>query len=414
MTHSRAPRNRPQRQTVVDASNSGTVKTHRYDSGVQVLWSETASTSELCQSLVEQTRIADIALAIIWFSPTRHAATDIVSTLAQRVPELAFCGCSTSGELTPDGMQEYGFVITLLPARWFTVHTTVMEDIATQGMENIAKISADARTRFMLSLDALDDSHSLFAMNLIDGLSYSEERITVAIDRGLGGIPLIGGSAGDDLQFEATWQISNQCVLQKAAVLTLIHCRLPCQIFTNNNFVPTEHKLVVTEANPELRRVSEFNAEPAAVAYANAIGKSIDELDAGSFASYSVIVRFGGRYYCRSIQRLNEDMSLTFFCAIDNGLVLTVARSEGMVASSRRAIEAIETEIGPIDIIIGFDCISRKLDARNRQTTHRIASLYREKNFVGFNAYGEQHNSLHDNQTITGVAIGTPVTPTEN
>ena len=89
--------------------------------------------------------------------------------------------------------------------------------------------------------------------------------------------------------------------------------------------------------------------------------------------------------------------------------MLTVARSEGMVASSRKAIEEVEAEIGPIDLMVGFDCISRKLDARNRQTTHRISSLYREKCFVGFNAYGEQLNSLHDNQTITGFAIGVPV-----
>lgn len=394
----------------MDLSIPESVRSRRYASGIQVLWSETANTAELCQSLASKTRAGDVALAIIWFSPTRHSAVDIVSTLAELTPDLDFCGCSTSGELTPDGMQEHGFIATLLPTRWFTVSTTVMEDVASMGMETVAKLTADARTRFMLKLDPSADNHSLFAMNLIDGLSYSEERVTVAIDRGLDGIPLIGGSSGDDMQFTATWQISNQRAMQNAAVLTLIQCRLPCRIFTNNNFVPTEHKLVVTEADPDLRRVSEFNAEPAAIAYANAIGMSIDELDAGSFASYSVIVRFGGRYYCRSIQRLNEDKSLTFFCAIDNGLVLTVARSEGMVASSRRAIEVIEEEIGPIDLIFGFDCISRKLDARNRQTTHRITSLYREKNFVGFNAYGEQHNSLHDNQTITGVAIGVPET----
>ena len=133
-----------------------------------------------------------------------------------------------------------------------------------------------------------------------------------------------------------------------------------------------------------------------------------EDLDASSFASYSVIVQFGGQHYCRSIQQLNEDQSLTFFCAIDNGLVLTVARSEGMVASSRAAIEKLEEQIGQIDIMFGFDCIYRKLDARHRQTTHRIASLYREKNFVGFNTYGEQFNSMHINQTFTGIAIGAP------
>lgn len=383
----------------------------RRASGIRLLWSPTADTASLCRSLEEHAGSDSVALAIIWFSPTRHDAREIVRTLKRRCAGLPFCGCSTSGELTPDGMQEHGFVALLLPSRWFSVSTLVLDRVASISMETVASLTNEARQQFLQTLPADHASDGLFAMNLIDGLSYSEERITVAIDRGLDGIPLIGASAGDDLQFLATWQITNERAMRDAAVLSFVHCRLPCRIFTNNNFVPTEHKLVVTEADPDLRRVSEFNAEPAAVAYANAIGMSTEELNAGNFASYSVIVRFGGRYYCRSIQRLNDDLSLTFFCAIDNGLVLTVARSEGMVASSRKAIESIEAELGTIDLIFGFDCISRKLDAHNRRTTHRITELYREKHLVGFNAYGEQHNSLHDNQTITGVIIGPPPIP---
>lgn len=305
-------------------------------------------------------------------------------------------------------MQDDGFIAILLPKRWFSVMTVVMDDVANLGMESIARRTSKMRTLFLDQLGNPADKTGLFALNLIDGLSYSEEPVTVAIDRGLDGIPLIGGSAGDNLRFNKTWQISNKQVCNQAAVLILFSCSLPCKIYTNNNFVPTDHKLVVTEADPDMRRVSELNAEPAATAYANAIGMDPADLDAGSFASYSVIVRFGGNHYCRSIQQLNDDQSMTFFCAIDNGLVLTMARSEGMVASSREAIEELEDTIGDIDVMFGFDCVYRKLDAQHRQTTHRITALYKEKRFVGFNTYGEQYNSMHVNQTFTGVAIGMP------
>lgn len=394
----------------MNSSTTDPVSLNRYASGIQVLWSQTATSEELCKSLGKLAEEQDNTLAIIWFSVTRYAPEQLVSDLQQFAPALDYCGCSTSGEVTPDGMQDHGFIAILLPARWFVARSMVMPNVAHLGMENIAEITARHRSQFMASLPPTDDTHTQFAFLLIDGLSYSEETVTVAIDRGLEGIPLIGGSAGDDLQFERTWQICDQQALTGAAVLTLMDCKLPCRLFTNNNFVPTEHKLVVTEADPDLRRVSEFNAEPAASAYADAIGMKHEELDSGSFASYSVIVRFGGEYYCRSIQQLNEDMSLTFFCAIDNGLVMTVARSEGMVASSRQAIDELEQSMGPIDIIFGFDCIYRKLDALHRETTHRIAELYREKNFVGFNTYGEQYNSMHINQTFTGIAIGLPMT----
>jgi len=392
----------------LDPSASSRISRKQYASGAQVLWSETADTQELCKSLAEQSADNSVALAIIWFSATRHRASDITALMAELAPQLSYCGCSTSGEVTPSGMQDHGFLCVLLPRRWFRVHTLLMDDVSTLGMETIARMTSEARTEFMATFDTAPDKSGLFALNLIDGLSYSEETVAVAIDRGLDGIPLIGGSAGDDLHFETTWQICTGQVCTDAAILTLVHCKLPCQVYSNNNFVPTEHKLVVTEADPDLRRVMEFNAEPAVIAYANAIGMDPNELDSGSFASHSVIVRFGGQHYCRSIQQINDDQSLTFFCAIDNGLVLTVARSEGMVASSREAIEDIEADIGAIDLMIGFDCIYRKLDAQHRQTTHRIAALYQEKNFVGFNTYGEQFNSLHINQTFTGIAIGMP------
>ncbi len=386
-------------------SNPEAIQSRDYASGIRVVWSEAGDTKPFCKAMASHASEQEWALGLIWFSATRHNAQTLSETLHQLAPQFTFCGCSTSGEITPDGLQESGVVALLLPVKWFTVSICTLPDVSILGMESIARLASETRVDFLQSLDTDDP---VFALNMIDGLTYSEELVTVALDRGLDGIPLIGGSAGDDLHFERTWQIHNGLTYTGAAVVALIQCRLPCQTFTNNNFVPTDYKLVVTEADPEQRKVIEFNAQPAARAYAEAIGSTVDELDTGSFASHSVVVKSGGKYYCRSIQKLNEDESLTFFCAIDHGLVLTVARSEGIVASSHAAIDLIEEAIGPIDMLFGFDCIYRKLDVQHRQTSHRIASLYQDTNFIGFNTYGEQYNSMHINQTFTGIAIGTP------
>jgi len=40
--------------------------------------------------------------------------------------------------------------------------------------------------------------------------------------------------------------------------------------------------------------------------------------------AYVVIVKIGGEYYCRSISRVEPDGSMTFFCAIGEGVVLTL------------------------------------------------------------------------------------------
>ena len=73
----------------------------------------------------------------------------------------------------------------------------------------------------------------------------------------------------------------------------------------------------VTEADIEHRIVKELNAEPAALEYSRAVGLSESNLELFSFAAHPVLVRVGGAYYARSIQRTNPDGSLQFFCAIE-------------------------------------------------------------------------------------------------
>jgi len=152
--------------------------------------------------------------------------------------------------------------------------------------------------------------------------------------------------------------------------------------------------------------VFELNAEPAALEYANAVGVEPRSLAPMSFAAHPVIVRVGGDYYCRSIQRVNPDNSLSFFCAIDDGVVLTVAEPKDMVKSMAAELERLDAAIGGVDLVLGFECVLRRLDAENRQVKHMISDLYRRYNVAGFHTYGEQFNAMHLNQTFTGVAIG--------
>jgi hypothetical protein len=77
-----------------------------------------------------------------------------------------------------------------------------------------------------------------------------------------------------------------------------------------------------------------------------------------------------------------------------------------MVEATRAALEDAERKVGGIDMILGFDCVLRRLDARNRQVYREISELYRTKKVIGFGTYGEQYRSMHLNQTFTGIAFG--------
>jgi hypothetical protein len=118
------------------------------------------------------------------------------------------------------------------------------------------------------------------------------------------------------------------------------------------------------------------------------------------------MLRFGGEYYVRSIQRVNKDGSLTFFCAIDEGLVLRVAEGEHIVKNLEDAFDCIHEEIPNIKLTIGFDCILRLLEVKEKGLKKDIDRIFKKNFVIGFNTYGEQFGSVHVNQTFTGIVLG--------
>jgi hypothetical protein len=103
---------------------------------------------------------------------------------------------------------------------------------------------------------------------------------------------------------------------------------------------------------------------------------------------------------------VNEDESLTFFCAIDEGIVLTVAEGLDIVENLREALAEARRQVGEPRLIIGCDCVLRRLEIERKALDAEVSGLLAANRVVGFSTYGEQFNAMHVNQTFTGVAIG--------
>lgn len=342
---------------------------------------------------------------IIAFFSVEHHPQQLVADLNDAFPGIPISGCSTAGEFGPLGMMQGGIVLIGFPAHGFRVLSEVVPDATAPGLEQATEIAR--RLKFQSSdRTSGGGMGQSFALILTDGLANQEEALTAAVHWGLDEVELIGGSAGDGLAFRKTALVHNGQIVRASALLFLIESAYPFRVFKTQNFEPTPIKLVVTAANTENRIVYELNAEPAAREYAAAIGLMPDELGPFSFASYPLVVKIGGDYYCRSIRNMNPDGSLSFFCAIDEGLVFTVARPRDMVKSTLDTLNRVDTELGGTDLIIGFDCILRRLDAESRQVRHSVDEIYRRFGVTGFHTYGEQYNAMHLNQTLTGIAFG--------
>lgn len=376
-----------------------------YGCGLSVLATEQPDTEAFARAVRQEADAIEAGFALFFFSQALVSARDLSDSLARHAPTLAYAGCSTAGEITPAGLEEGQMLAMLFPSRSFAAVSAMVKDLSTSGMDGIAG-QVGALRRGLQTRTGRPNSGSVFALCLIDGLSYAEEAVTSAIHWGLDDIPMIGGSAGDDLKFETTTLISNGDVASDCAIVILVSTDIPFHVFKTENFVPTDEKLVVTSSDPDRRIVHEFNAAGAAEEFALAVGIAPDALTPLSFASHPVVVKVGGEYYCRSIQKLNPDGSLSFFCAVDDGIVLSIAQPTSMVDTTTTALSDAGDKVGGIDVVLGFDCVLRRLDARNRQVFREMSELYRSNNVIGFGTYGEQYRSMHLNQTFTGIAFG--------
>lgn len=126
------------------------------------------------------------------------------------------------------------------------------------------------------------------------------------------------------------------------------------------------------------------------------------------YALHPLAVLIGDEYYVRSIQKVNDDLSLNFYCAVDDGIVLTAMRPGDLLGQVETKLTELEQKLGSLEMVLGCDCFLRRLEIEQRHATHQVARLFSRFRLVGFNTYGEQLNGIHMNQTLTGVMIGRP------
>lgn len=378
--------------------------TRQSDCGIRVAASSTSATREAVLAAKAALAGGDYQQIVAFFG-IDHDAPLLARALAAAFPGVPVSGCSTAGEIGPAGMMQGGLLLIAFPRSGFRVHSELITDIDHFGVERATESVRRLKAQVCPGATRLQ-RENVFALLLVDGLSNAEENIVAAIHWEIDDIELVGGSAGDGIGFDRTVMIHNGRVAQRAAILMMIESDYPFRVFKTQNFEPTGIKLVVTAADSENRIVHELNAEPAAREYAAAIGLQPDELGPFSFASYPLVVKVGGDYYCRSIRNMNPDGSLSFFCAIDEGLVLTVARPRDILSATEAALQELDAALGGIDLVVGFDCILRRLDAESRQIRHQMDELYKRYRVAGFHTYGEQYNAMHLNQTLTGIAFG--------
>lgn len=345
-----------------------------------------------------------IRLAIFYCEADMELAV-LAAELDKLFGGINLIGCTTAGEITPQGYLAGALTGVSIASATMDVSVQLLQ---LDGFAStVTGHNVTAQLQQMGNRDGLPASATdTFAFLLIDGLAMQEEQVVSCIHQHLQGIELIGGSAADDVRFGSTHLYYQGRFQQNIALLTLVRSDAPFMAFRTQHFVHSQKRMVVTKADPARRIVYEINGMPAAPEFARLVGLPAGELSPLVFATHPLVVRIGGQYFVRSIAKVNDDESLSFFCAIDAGIVLTIAQGGDMVENLQQAFDAVRENLGEPQLVLGCDCILRRLETERSGIKEQIGEIFKANNVIGFATYGEQFNAMHVNQTFTGIAIG--------
>lgn len=283
-----------------------------------------------------------------------------------------------------------------------------VDQVAHRGLADLGPGAlADTIDALRRAIEARPAGTSTFGLVIVDGLSVAEECLMAALSANLPTVEFVGGSAGDGLRFGRTGVWWEGAFRADLAVITLVHTRQPWSTLKTQHFSASDNLLVITEADPSRRVVREIDGRPAAMAYAMAVGVDVDALSPEVYSRNPLVLQVGSEAHVRSMQRAEPDGSLVFYCAIDEGVVLSIGRPVDLIGGLEACLTEAEHTLGDDVLFIGFDCILRRLEIEERGLADDLARILQRRRIVGFHTYGEQRNGLHVNQTFTGLALGT-------
>jgi hypothetical protein len=356
------------------------------------------------EELYQQLNHPDIDFVLFYCSAV-YQLDELASAMTQCFENIDIVGCTTAGEFTHYGCKQQSIVAIGFSGKYFTISAKSIESMEDFGIIEAQTTINDLTEQCRLKEFApIEDN--IFLLTLLDGLSTKEEQFLQTLNSATCGIPHFGGSAGDDVNLTNTHVFYQNKFYQQAAIVILVNTKCEFEVFNCNHIKCPTEKLVVTEADVNNRKVYELNAMPAAIEYANLLNMDVNDLTPEVFSLHPLAVKVGGQYYIRSIQKVDfDDLSLTFYCAIDVGIVLTAVDMDDILHSLNKKLENLSKRFGKSEIVLACDCFLRRLEIEQKEICEQVNGLYAKYNIAGFNSYGEHINGIHLNQTFAGVYI---------
>ncbi len=349
-------------------------------------------------------------LVLVFSSVKRFNEGKLQSVLKKRYPTAQIVGCTTSGEISLNGVFDDSIQITAI--QWQKVIQRVAQSKASnmQGSFETAVNLAE-----QLEADTLRT-----VLVISDGLNINGSELISGFQSVLGDTPIIGGLAGDGGAFVKTLQMFNETISDHMVIAVgLYGDALITSSGALGGWKPYGPPRKVTKSEKNV--VYELDGRPALSLYQMYIGAAFSKDLPGSGLKFPLAVIEEGKRDVEKIRTLlaidPSENSLTFAGNVEEGETVRLCQTnhdrlvEGAGAAANLVLDGLDTQrTNQPGLALLVSCVGRK-GVMKEQVVDEVKLvqqiLGQQTTITGFYSYGEiaprpnTTDSVLHNQTMT-------------
>ena len=358
---------------------------------------------------------------VFMFASVGYNQQTLLKAVREATDGAPLCGCSGEGIITGGEADESNFSVGVMAISSDQLRfshgmvTGLKEDPAEAGRAIAEAIQPEVNS----------DTLALFLFP--DGITLNFDRLLAGLEGQLNLdrlLPLVGGTAGDNLAMKRTYQYYNDQVVSDGVAWALLSGGAQIAWAVNHGCVPVgvEYKVTRSEANV----IYEIDGRPALEVLKDYVTEDEIEDWARAVFTFSFGFKVPGHmqdydeYVIRGMVGGKDDAtgSITIPTEVSEGTSIWLTRRdyEKLAKGVERAAEEIKAQLGqePARLVFQFDCAARgKAILREQQKLQLLETLRGQIGpdvpWLGFYTFGEiapvgERNYFH-NYTVVLTAI---------
>ena len=365
-----------------------------------VFWSEQADAYQAGKESAEKALAKlkeKVGLAVV-FCTVYYDEAQFVKGIRDVLGDVPLMGSTSfSGILTPGGFLHKesgvgGVMLLASPEMAFGVGASeIGDDPRAAGQKAVRQAIAQAGK-------SESDPVSFFFMIAPPG---AEELLIRGIEDVVGRVPMIGGSAANEMG-DAPWkEFANEAIMTNGVVVGVAYSKLPFGVGYTGYYKPTAHHGIITKVR-DRRTLVEIDGRKALEVYAEWRGMKVEELKGGALLGAAIPFPLGMRdvsgdiWWIRHPVNGNDDGSMAIGSDLAEGTAVTMMEAtldeiaHGASEVVKMALDDLGGEVGAV--IIGH-CGGRAAalgPERMAQVNADIKAVLGDIPFIGYLTFGEQ------------------------